>query len=105
MDMAETYRSIAKKYFPNALIVTDRFHVVRLVQHHFLKLWKELDPEGSKHPGLINLMRQHRERMKPESKEKLERYLDEVPGLRAIDDVQQQTLRLVRLKWPGLYMR
>ncbi|PIR21850.1 MAG: hypothetical protein COV44_10965 [Deltaproteobacteria bacterium CG11_big_fil_rev_8_21_14_0_20_45_16] len=49
---------------------------MRLVQHHFLKLWQELDPEGSKHPGLINLMRQHRERMKPESKEKLERYLD-----------------------------
>ena len=71
---------------------------MRLVQHHFLKLWQELDPEGSKHPGLINLMRQHRERMKPESKEKLERYLNEIPGLKAIDDVQQQTLRLVRLK-------
>lgn len=98
MDMAETYRSIAKKYFPNALIVTDRFHVVRLVQHHFLKLWKELDPKGSKHPGLLNLMRQHRERMKPESKQKLERYLQEVPGLKAIDEVQQKTLRLVRLK-------
>lgn len=98
MDMAETYRSIAKKYFPNALIVSDRFHVVRLVQHHFLKLWRELDPKGSKHPGLVNLMRQHRERMKPESREKLESYLDEVPGLRAIDEVQQQTLRLVRLK-------
>lgn len=98
MDMAETYRSIAKKYFPNALIVTDRFHVVRLVQHHFLKLWKELDPEGSKHPGLISLMRQHRDRMKPESKEKLERYLNEIPGLKAIDEVQQQTLRLVRTK-------
>mgnify|MGYP006285444667 CR=1 FL=1 len=98
MDMAETYRGIAKKYFPNALIVTDRFHVVRLVQHHFLKLWRELDPEGSKHPGLINLMRQHREKMKPESKEKLERYLNEIPGLKAIDEVQQQTLKLMRTK-------
>lgn len=98
MDMAETYRGIAKKYFPNALLVTDRFHVVRLVQHHFLKLWRELDPEGSKHPGLINLMRQHRDRMKPESKAKLEKYLDEIPGLKAIDDVQQETLRLVRIK-------
>lgn len=98
MDMAETYRAIAKKYFPNALIVTDRFHVVRLVQHHFLKLWKQLDPEGSKHPGLMNLMRQHRDRMKPESRAKLERYLDEVPGLRAIDEVQQQALSLMRMK-------
>lgn len=98
MDMAETYRGIARKYFPNALIVTDRFHVVRLVQHHFLKLWRELDPEGSKHPGLINLMRQHRDRMKPESQAKLERYLDKIPGLKAIDEVQQQILSLMRLK-------
>lgn len=98
MDMAETYRSIAKKYFPNALIVSDRFHVVRLVQHHFLKLWKELDPEGSKHPGLINLMRQHRGRMKPQSRKKVERYLNEIPGLKAIDEIQQKTLHLVRLK-------
>ncbi|TVQ80282.1 MAG: ISL3 family transposase [Bradymonadales bacterium] len=98
MDMAETYRSIARKYFPNALIVTDRFHVVRLVQHHFLKLWKQLDPEGSKSRGLLSLMRQHRERMKPKSREKLERYLDEIPGLRAIDEAQQKLLSLMRLK-------
>ncbi|MFK7891609.1 MAG: transposase, partial [Granulosicoccus sp.] len=31
MDLSETYRSIAKSYFPNATIVADRFHVVRLV--------------------------------------------------------------------------
>ncbi|PIR23139.1 MAG: hypothetical protein COV44_04035 [Deltaproteobacteria bacterium CG11_big_fil_rev_8_21_14_0_20_45_16] len=43
-------------------------------------------------------MRQHRGRMKVESKDKLERYLNEVPGLKAVDDVQQKTLTLVRLK-------
>lgn len=26
MDLSETYRSIAKKYFPNATMVADRFH-------------------------------------------------------------------------------
>jgi len=35
MDLSETYRSIAKIYFPNATIVTDRFHVVRLNTQHF----------------------------------------------------------------------
>lgn len=38
MDSSETYRSIARQYFPNALIVTDRFHVIRMVNQHFLKL-------------------------------------------------------------------
>jgi transposase len=31
MDLSETYRSIARKYFPKAKIVSDRFHVNRLV--------------------------------------------------------------------------
>ena len=52
MDLSETYRSIAKRYFPNATIVADRFHVVRLINHHFLKIWKQHDTEGKKKPGL-----------------------------------------------------
>ncbi len=43
MDLASVYRSIVRKHFPNARIVADRFHVLRLVNHHFLACWKELD--------------------------------------------------------------
>lgn len=39
MDLSETYRKIARDYFSKAMIVADRFHVVRLVNHHFLKTW------------------------------------------------------------------
>jgi len=38
MDLSEAYR--------NALIVADRFHVIRLVNQHFLKLWQDYDSEG-----------------------------------------------------------
>ncbi|WP_417276403.1 transposase [Castellaniella sp.] len=57
MDLSETYRAIARKYFPNALIVADRFHVVRMVNQHFLKLWQSQDPEGRKNRGLRSLER------------------------------------------------
>ena len=33
MDLSETYRNIARRYFPNAMIVADRFHVIRRVVH------------------------------------------------------------------------
>ncbi|HDU8075462.1 TPA: transposase, partial [Legionella pneumophila] len=33
MDLSSTYRALVKKHFPNAQIVADRFHVIRLVQH------------------------------------------------------------------------
>ena len=37
MDLSDTYRNIVRKHFPDALIVADRFHVIRLINHHFLK--------------------------------------------------------------------
>lgn len=65
MDLSETYRRIARQYFPNAMIVADRFHVVRLVNQHFLKLWQSQDPEGRKNRGLLSLMRRHHWRLLP----------------------------------------
>jgi transposase len=54
MDLAVGYRSLAKKQFPQARIVADRFHVIRIVNHHLLACWKELDPVGSKNRGLLS---------------------------------------------------
>ena len=51
MDLSETYRSIARRYFPNATIVADRFHVVRLINQHFLKVWQQVHPGGPQEPG------------------------------------------------------
>jgi transposase len=31
MDLSSTYRALVKKHFPNARIVADRFHVIRLI--------------------------------------------------------------------------
>jgi hypothetical protein len=36
MDLASNYRSLVRTHFPNAKIVADRFHVIRIVNHHFL---------------------------------------------------------------------
>ena len=52
MDLSDPYRNIIRKHFPCALIVADRFHVIRLVNHHFLKTWNLLDPIGRKNRGL-----------------------------------------------------
>ena len=59
MNLSETYRRIAQQYFPKAMIVADRFHVVRPVNQHFLRLWQQHDPGGRKNRGLLRLMRRH----------------------------------------------
>jgi transposase len=103
MDLAECYRSIIRKYFPQAKIVTDRFHVIRLVNQHFLKLWQQIDPEGRRNRGLLNLMRQHYFRMSSDSKAKLQRYLKAHPELESIYWFKQDLCKLLNQKGCNQY--
>ena len=98
MDLSATYRAIAKRYFPNASIVADRFHVIRLVNHHFRACWRELDPEASKNRGLASLMRRHQSNLKPEQKRKLFAYLDRQPAIKLIYRFKQFLCNLLKKK-------
>lgn len=98
MDLSSTYRSIAKKYFPNAMIVADRFHVVRLINQQFIKAWNQFDPVGRKNRGLLSLMRRHEENLSPEQRVKLERYFVEFPHMKTIWEFKQRLHNLMRLK-------
>lgn len=59
LDMAKNMEGGVKKVFPNAIIVTDRFHVVKLaldaLQHIRVKLrWDEMDKENQAHAFIKN---------------------------------------------------
>jgi transposase len=64
------------------MIVADRFHVIRLMNQHFLKTWAAFDPEGRKNRGLLSLIRRHAWNLKPEQIPKLEDYFSKHPGLK-----------------------
>ncbi len=98
MDLASAYRALVRKHFPNARIVADRFHVVRLVNHHFLACWRDIDPVGAKHRGLISLMRRHRHNLKPEQVARLEAYWVQFPMLRQIYAFKQRLCYLLLKK-------
>lgn len=98
MDLSETYRQIAKKYFPNAMIVADRFHVVKLVNHHFLKAWSLIDPDGRKNRGLLSLMRRHEHNLAPAQKRSIAGYLASYPVLKEIYEFKQRLCRILGTK-------
>ena len=98
MDLSETYRAIIQKYFPRALIVADRFHVIRLTNQQFLNLWRILDPSGSRNRGLLSLMRRHQHKLKAEQAQRLSAYLHTIPALKIIYDFKQRLTRLLLLK-------
>ena len=95
MDLAAVYRALVRKHFPQARIVADRFHVIRIVNHHFLACWKELDPVGSKNRGLLSLMRRHRHNLKPEQHQKLSVYLKQNEALELIYRFKQKLCYLL----------
>lgn len=98
IDLSVTYRSIVRKYFPNAKIVADRFHVIRMVQYHFLETWKVLDPEGRKNRGLLSLMRRKPENLKDTQKEKLSQYFKENESVRVIYEAKVKLCELLNIK-------
>jgi len=98
MDLSSTYRAIVRKHFPKALIVADRFHVIRLINHHFLACWREIDPTGSKNRGLLSLMRRHRRNLTPEQGSKLTAYFATFPALEAIYSFKQRLCDLLLYK-------
>ena len=95
MDLAAVYRAIVRKHFPRARIVADRFHVIRLINHHFLACWKELDAAGSKNRGLLSLMRRHRHNLKPEQHQRLSAYLKLNPAMEAVYRFKQKLCYLL----------
>ena len=95
MDLAPAYRALVKKHFPQARIVADRFHVIRIVNHHFLACWKELDPRGAKNRGLLSLMRRHRHKLSEEQHGRLSAYLREHPVLELIYRFKQKLCYLL----------
>lgn len=98
IDLSETYRSLVRKYFPNAHMVTDRFHVIRLITHHFMKVWQTIDPLGRKNRGLLSLMRRHEQNLTPLQKMRLQSYFIEFPALKVIWQFKHKLCRLLSIK-------
>jgi transposase len=98
MDLAPAYRSMVRKHFPNALIVADRFHVIRIVNHHFLACWRDIDPTGAKNRGLLSLMRRHRHNLSSEQQARLSAYLAAHPALELIYRFKQRLCYLLLKK-------
>jgi transposase len=98
MDLSPTYRSIAHKHFPKAMIVTDRFHVIRLVNQRFLEVWGQLDPKGKANRGLLSLMRRLPKNLKPDQWPRLLAYLKANPAMEAVYGFWQKLGRLLRIK-------
>jgi transposase len=106
MDLAEVYRCLIKKYFPNAQIIADRFHVVRNVFLLFQKVWHQLDGSVKWKRGLGKLFRKHAWNLDEDQSAKLNAYLALNPAIEAIYAKRNELCRLlVRKNQRGFQMQ
>jgi transposase len=98
MDLSKGYRALAKRYFHNAQIVADRFHVMRLINRQFLKVWRKIDPGKHRDRNLATLMRYHEWNLEEEQHKKLMQYLRDTPAIHAVYEFKQQLCRLMGKK-------
>ena len=98
IDMSSTYRALIRRYFPNARIVADRFHVVRIVQHHFMELFRSIAPELKNHRGNLAVLRKRPERLSKRQHERREELFTQNPSFAPLYQKMPNVLGLLRKK-------
>ena len=98
MDLSESYRLIARLYFPRALVVADRFHVVRLALHHLMKTCRQIDPELLHRRGALRLLQKHARNLTVRQAERLSSYLANQPAIARIYDFKEELMTVLGAK-------
>lgn len=98
IDLSSSYRNLVRRFFPNAQIVADRFHVVRIAQHHFMEVARKLAPELAARKGRLGLLRKAPEKLTSEQKNRIEVIFQTHPVLRIIHDKMHEVRGLLNQK-------
>ena len=100
IDMNSAYRRMVKDWFPNARIVSDRFHVIRLVNHHFSEVCKSLDEANLAHGRgrLMRLLLMRRDRLNALQAARLMHFLEQKPAIAALYEYMHKLCDLLRVK-------
>jgi transposase len=84
IDMSSSYRALVRRYFPNARIVADRFHVIRLVLHHFMELFRRIAPELGRNRGYLAVLRKRPDRLTEAQRRRLHDLFERHPAFEPI---------------------
>lgn len=98
IDMSSTYRALIRRYFPKARIVADRFHVVRIVLHHFMELFRSIAPELKNHRGYLATLRKHPERLTDRQQERRSELFAKHPSFIPLYQQMNKLCNLLRQK-------
>jgi transposase len=83
LDMSDCYKSFVKEFFPNAKMVADKFHVLRLLNGHINRRRKDITGDVRSNP-VRKLLLRNRRNLNYFERLALDRWLDLHPDLKEI---------------------
>lgn len=97
LDLADSYRSFARNFFPRARLVADKFHVLRLVNPALNRYLRDVVTTREAQP-LRNMLRRNRHTLKPWWRSRLDRWLKLHPALRELYQLKEALAHFYRIR-------
>ncbi|XHR30061.1 MAG: ISL3 family transposase [Chthoniobacteraceae bacterium] len=98
IDLSSPYRALIRKWFPNARIVADRFHVIRVVIHHFMALARAIAPDLKNNIASLAVLRKAPHKLTPVQTLRLERLFATYPALQPLHTEMHRLRALLNQK-------
>lgn len=100
IDMSSTYKGFIKKFFPNAQIVADKFHVLRLFTPHIMRAGKEIHGHRQELSTRRKLLRS-RAKLEYFVRSEIDHYLSNHNKLNELYRWKEKLMELYRIKGYG----
>jgi transposase len=97
MDLAEPYRRFARDFFPNATLIADKFHVIRLLHPALNRRRKEVTGDRRSLP-VRRLLLRNGHHLSRDERAALFRWLEDKLALREVYQAKEAIHRLYRTK-------
>lgn len=98
MDLCTAFRSLAQRLFPNAKVVADRFHVMRLIIDTFMEFCREAAPEIRWQRGITMCLRKHGRNLTTNQRKLLSEVLSRNEVIKTAYDFKEELCSLLSLK-------
>jgi transposase len=98
IDLSNSYRALIQRWFPRAMIVADRFHVVRVVMRHLLGIARQVCPQLAWKLSWLTLLRTRGDRLTFEQRQRLAAVFQQQPALQPIYDLKERLCALLCIK-------
>jgi transposase len=95
IDLSRSYRALIQRWFPRAMIVADRFHVVRVVMRHLLGIARQVYPQLAWKLSWLNLLRTRGDRLDPAQRLRLAAVFRQQPALEPIYQLKERLCALL----------